>query len=570
MVSGESAQITPNEDARLAPNNRSIEVADRQLAGNFTGATTDYSVANNSRNVNEDVKYKLNPEHEAQVRAYNEHITRLRQREEYLRGQGMSENAPAMINLRKAQEQAIYARDHIGEVDENGLKYELDNQERVDTQMQELASQKDLLARHLQLTGDENLVFNEWQNEMQKRALGYYDPKTDQINLNKLTEDTLNHELGHKILTRVENKQDLLNSIRESYGDDYLINKYGSQYGNDLNLLAEEQLADGFSDYYNGRLNGEDKVRLGARLGIPQKVLAIYDRITEAIMGLVGKQDAIKQFYAQMETGKFRGVSQVSARATKPQPAYRIDPNTNIVHLDEGYSIPPNTRTGDIGRIIRGRIRQFINQDFDLGESGIQARVTSDTINEVSNKQPSMRHWQFVKKGEMSNNFNELLNAMQNVRVEEMNPAKANQKGKIRRNADYYIKGDVIVDVGGDLYEATIVNEVDKLGNVLAYDISGIRKSTGRGLDGSAISADALDQSIDNSSIPNNPQDVNTDNRYQHPLQETINEMEANPKPRMTRELREAIDEFIYENIDQNLFLEHSTGIHGNEGGRSN
>ena len=619
VVSGESAQITPNEDARLAPNNRSTEVADRQLADNFTGATTDYSVANNSRNVNEDVKYKLNPEHEAQVRAYNEHITRLRQREEYLRGLGMSENAPAMINLRKAQEQAIYARDHIGEVDENGLKYKLspnqtkytnnlnptdnpdmrfkledkervnelagyfkndeakkifldnyatmsrevendikgadtsgqldtnidesdvlneirdslyeidqksgdmygaiiqeliddkmrelglefeeargddydsarileagkgrtdeevrdmidsaisdlgltadesrswarghipsryvklfdeqvrianhennygndyeviysDNDlkdssinslevqgdvldklteivenadidefaygdtieekldsihdygdftwdgenleylgkrvptedidpynfedsfqdallkvisekksevnralrykiaERVDSQMQELTSQNKLLARHLQLTGDENLVFNEWQNEMQKKALGYYDPKTDQINLNKLTEDTLNHELGHKLLTRVENKQDLLNAIRESYGDEYLINKYGSQYGNDLNLLAEEQLADGFSDYYNGRLNGEDKVRLGARLGIPQKVLAIYDRITEAVMGLVGKQDAIKQFYAQMETGKFR--NEVFGN-TEQLPAYK-------------------------------------------------------------------------------------------------------------------------------------------------------------------------------------------------------------------------------------------------------
>ena len=728
-------------------------VATRQQT---TGILENYLIEQATKDVQNlaspEMKYKLNPEHEAQVRAYNEHITRLRQREEYLRGQGMSENAPAMINLRKAQEQAIYARDHIGEVDENGLKYKLspeqetffkdskirdengnlmkmyhgspnghitefrpgtyftknekyangyqnpeassislssfkevndpktyevyinsknpftlndstakdiflneyvrggnslyldpysdhtdtiksmreidwmegeefrewlrenhpeydslyldeggdggygektidkgislvmtkpeqikytdnlsptnspDMRYKLGAKIQELASQNKLLARHLQLTGDENLVFNEWQNEMQKRALGYYDPKTDQINLNKLTEDTLNHELGHKLLTRVENKQDLLNAIRESYGDEYLINKYGSQYGNDLNLLAEEQLADGFSDYYNGRLNGEDKVRLGTRLGIPQKVLAIYDRITEAIMGLVGKQDAIKQFYAQMETGKFRGVSQASARATKPQPAYRIDPNTNIVHLDEGYSIPPNTRTGDIGRIIRGRIRQFINQDFDLGESGIQARVTSDTINEVSNKQPSMRHWQFVKKGEMSNNFNELLNAMQNVRVEEMNPAKANQKGKIRRAADYYIKGDVTVDVRGDLYEATIVNEVDKLGNVLAYDISGIRKSTGRGLNSSAISADALDQPIDNSSIPNNPQDVNSD-KFQHPLQETINEMEANPKPKMTRELREAIDEFIYENIDPKLFLEHSTGIHGNEGG---
>lgn len=715
-------------------------VATRQQT---TGILENYLIEQATKDVqnlaSSEMKYKLNPEHEAQVRAYNEHITRLRQREEYLRGQGMSENAPAMINLRKAQEQAIYARDHIGEVDENGLKYKLspeqetffkdskirdengnlktvyhgtnsefdqfsplagsssstrnrwgegnylaydkdmangygvnlkemyanitspitNNQKTVsfdqydalhrrvnngepayredydmydndmdllwditdngqwkkyaqdikdttgkdgvimddmaitfspnqtkyinnlnptdspdmrykrqaEAKIQEVQQSKELLARHLQLTGDENLVFNEWQNEMQKKALGYYDPKTDTINLNKLTEDTLNHELGHKLLTRVENKQDLLNSIRESYGDDYLINKYGSQYGNDLNLLAEEQLADGFSDYYNGRLNGEDKVRLGTRLGIPQKVLAVYDRITEAIMGLVGKQDAIKQFYAQMETGKFRGVSQASARATKPQPAYRIDPNTNIVYLDEGYSIPLNTRTGDIGRIIRGRIRQFINQDFDLGESGIQARVTSDTINEVSNKQPSMRHWQFVKKGEMSNNFNELLNAMQNVRVEEMNPAKANQKGKIRRNADYYIKGDVTVDVGGDLYEATIVNEVDKLGNVLAYDISGIRKSTGRGLNSSAISADALDQSIDNSSIPNNPQDVNTDNRYKHPLQETINEMEAKPKPKMTRELREAIDEFIYENIDQNLFLEHNdTNILGSHG----
>lgn len=207
---------------------------------------------------------------------------------------------------------------NLNPTDSPGMRYK----RQADAQIQELASQSNLLARHLQLTGDERFVFNEWQNEMQKKALGYYDPKTDKINLNKLSEDTLNHELGHKLLTRVENKQDLLNSIRESYGDEYLINKYGSQYGNDLNLLAEEQLADGFSDYYNGRLNGEDKVRLGARLGIPQKVLAIYDRITEAIMGLVGKQDAIKQFYAQMETGRFR--NEVFGN-TEQLPAYKLD-----------------------------------------------------------------------------------------------------------------------------------------------------------------------------------------------------------------------------------------------------
>ena len=208
--------------------------------------------------------------------------------------------------------------DNLNPTDSPDMRYK----RQAEAKIQEVQQSKELLARHLQLTGDENLVFNEWQNEMQKEALGYYDPKTDKINLNKLTEDTLNHELGHKLLTRIENKQDLLNAIRESYGDDYLINKYGSQYGNDLNLLAEEQLADGFSDYYNGRLNGEDKVRLGARLGIPQKVLAIYDRITEAIMGLVGKQDAIKQFYAQMETGRFR--NEVFGN-TEQLPAYKLD-----------------------------------------------------------------------------------------------------------------------------------------------------------------------------------------------------------------------------------------------------
>lgn len=569
-------------------------VATRQQT---TGILENYLIEQATKDVQNlaspEMKYKLNPEHEAQVRAYNEHITRLRQREEYLRGQGMSENAPAMINLRKAQEQAIYARDHIGEVDENGLKYKLspeqetffkgskvrdengnlktvyhgtdaefdvfnpnntssnkwgagnylafdenagknygknvkemyanitspisDKQKTIsfdqydalhrrvnngepayredydmydndmdllwditdngqwkkyaqdikdttgkdgvimddmaitfspnqtkytnnlnptdnpdmrfkrqaEAKIQEVQQSKELLARHLQLTGDENLVFNEWQNEMQKKALGYYDPKTDTINLNKLTEDTLNHELGHKILTRVENKQDLLNSIRESYGDDYLINKYGNQYGNDLNLLAEEQLADGFSDYYNGRLNGEDKVRLGARLGIPQKVLAIYDRITEAVMGLVGKQDAIKQFYAQMETGKFR--NEVFGNPEQ------LAKNTNQLNSGASYK----------------------------------------TLYDISS-------------------------------IKETSPQRIN----LLR--------------GGD---------------------------------------------VNNSTIANNPQDVNTDNRYQHPLQETINEMEANPKPRMTRELREAIDEFIYENIDQNLFLEHNdTNILGSHG----
>ncbi len=696
-------------------------VATRQQT---TGILENYLIEQATKDVQNlaspDMKYKLNPEHEAQVRAYNEHITRLRQREEYLRGQGMSENAPAMINLRKAQEQAIYARDHIGEVDENGLKYKLspeqetffkdskirdengnlktvyhgtdaefdvfnpnntssnkrgagnylafdenagknygknvkemyanitspisDKQKTIsfeqydalhrrindgepayredydmydndmdllwditdngqwkkyaqdikdttgkdgvimddmaitfspnqtkytdnlnptdspdvrfkrqaEAKIQEIQQSKELLARHLQLTGDENLVFNEWQNEMQKRALGYYDPKTDTINLNKLTEDTLNHELGHKLLTRVENKQDLLNSIRESYGDDYLINKYGNQYGNDLNLLAEEQLADGFSDYYNGRLNGEDKVRLGTRLGIPQKVLAIYDRITEAIMGLVGKQDAIKQFYAQMETGKFRTKQQVPGGdgQIRTMSIQQSRDGTPVVVIENDIlaGVPARNRARVINEYFKENL-QGNNYDLDYGKDGT-ARISAKTRNKYLD--PGQTVDDLIAKGKMAGELPDILRISKKVGY----AADTKNHGFAAEGFEYR---QAIVKMGESTYKVRLNVGINSKGKLL-YAVNGIEKipeSHYRDLSGDSSS----------STISNQNENVNTDNRYQHPLQETINEMEANPKPRMTRELREAIDEFIYENIDQNLFLEHNdTNILGSHG----
>lgn len=713
-------------------------VATRQQT---TGILENYLIEQATKDVQNlaspDMKYKLNPEHEAQVRAYNEHITRLRQREEYLRGQGMSENAPAMINLRKAQEQAIYARDHIGEVDENGLKYKLspeqeaffkdskirdengnlmkmyhgspnghitefrpgtyftknekyadryqnpgassislssskeindpktyeayinsknpftlndsrakdiflneyvkggnsflispytdpteinslreidwtegedfmewlrenhpeydslyldeggeggygektidrgislvmtkpeqikytdnlsptdnpDMRYKLGAKMQELASQNKLLARHLQLTGDENLVFNEWQNEMQKRALGYYDPKTDQINLNKLTEDTLNHELGHKLLTRVENKQDLLNSIRESYGDEYLINKYGSQYGNDLNLLAEEQLADGFSDYYNGRLNGEDKVRLGTRLGIPQKILAIYDRITEAVMGLVGKQDAIKQFYAQMETGKFRTKQQVPGGdgrvRTMSIEATRDGRNIVVVNNNILEGVP--------SKQIVPTIRKYLNENFkgndyplNFGNDGT-GTINRNTIRKYVD--PHQTFEDILVKGKMAGELPDILKVSK--KYAEAADTKAHSFAK-----DGFEYRTSRIEIDGQQFDVTINVGLNSKGK-LVYAFNNIKRIPANRSSRRFSSGDS------NATIANNPQDVNSD-KFQHPLQETINEMEANPKPKMTRELREAIDEFIYENIDQNLFLEHNdTNILGSHG----
>ncbi|QWB90717.1 MAG: hypothetical protein HXL38_001830 [Candidatus Saccharimonas sp.] len=104
------------------------------------------------------------------------------------------------------------------------------------------------------------------------------------------------------------------------------------------NLFAEEYLADGFSDYYNGILAGEDSQRLGAKLGIPPRVLAVYDRIVEAIKGILGlQQDTLKQFYAQAETGKFAQNYKQNAPVYNENPVYKIaqDSKGDLAETDQ-------------------------------------------------------------------------------------------------------------------------------------------------------------------------------------------------------------------------------------------
>lgn len=195
-------------------------------------------------------------------------------------------------------------------------------------------AKENLQARHQELTGDQSIAFNEWANELERRAQGFFDEKTGKITINDGDLNTLNHELGHKLLTRADNRAELLADIRNTVGDEALNAKYGENYAEQVanmnpeeraNLFAEEYLADGFSDYYNGILAGEDSQRLGAKLGIPPRVLATYDRIVEAIKGILGlQQDTLKQFYAQAETGKFAQNYKQNTSVYNESPAFKI------------------------------------------------------------------------------------------------------------------------------------------------------------------------------------------------------------------------------------------------------
>lgn len=208
-------------------------------------------------------------------------------------------------------------------------------------------AKENLQARHQELTGDQSIAFNEWANELERRAQGFFDEKTGKITINDGDLNTLNHELGHKLLTRADNRTELLADIRNTVGDEALNAKYGENYAEQVanmnpeeraNLFAEEYLADGFSDYYNGILAGEYSQRLGAKLGIPPRVLAVYDRIVEAIKGILGlQQDTLKQFYAQAETGKFAQNYKQNAPVYNENPVYKVaqDPKGDLAEIEQ-------------------------------------------------------------------------------------------------------------------------------------------------------------------------------------------------------------------------------------------
>lgn len=685
----------------------------QQTAGKLENYLVEQATQSVQNMVAADVRYKLDDQpsidHTAEIQAYNDHLGRLRQQESNLLAQGLSENSAPVINNRKAQAEAIYARNHVGEMSDDGVRYQVgdtnqdamfyrgqekpgkgiqynstrfanqnvdggvfftDNMdtakkygdniistERNDTntvstaesdKLQAMAEAKieeinrnprlintiseqeydlleqmalgrpkafaeytnkpfvetgdkfgepgeaiyykeiddrndtvrfkqraeaqvaqfndslnELKARHLDLTGDEKLVFNEWQNEMQRKALGYYDPKTDKIDLNRLSEDTLNHELGHKLLERTENKPELLNAIRQAYGDDYLINKYGRQYGNDINLLAEEQLADGFSEYYNGRLNGEDKVRLGARLGIPQKVLAVYDRITEAIKSLIGKQDIIKQFYAQMETGKFRNTQQQTSGGDGRVRTMSIDPE-RALHAIKGIDDLANSRRAlfTLARVsdnLASRIKT---------ETGISiskdARIVMDRSSAVH---MLSTHGQGGKKP-----ANPLTDADLGRLPYVLEDPDVIIKGKPVRNTERIrmernLEGNkiAIVEVikkGNELRVVTYFNDSSSGRTNPAYNMSRLDDTSETG----QLQSTNLDGSLANST-----QNVNTDPRYRlnqsqkQSLQETINNIQDNSKPRMTKELRQAIDEEIY-NYYPELFVSEAADLQSANG----
>ena len=377
-------------------------------------------------------------------------------------------------------------------------------------------AKENLQARHQELTGDQSIAFNEWANELERRAQGFFDEKTGKITINDGDLNTLNHELGHKLLTRADNRAELLADIRNTVGDEALNAKYGENYAEQVanmnseeraNLFAEEYLADGFSDYYNGILAGEDSQRLGAKLGIPPRVLATYDRIVEAIKGILGlQQDTLKQFYAQAETGKFAQDYKQNTSVYNESPAYKIaqDSKGDLVEIDQNIfeGVPRNERAKTL--------RKYLQQNLQGNEYGLNydrdgnVRITKDSTHKIAN--PRQNTFALGKKGEMISELPDILTISQKTgwAPDEKDHSFARDGFEYRQSR---------VKLGDEVYTVNLNVGLSQNGKVL-YEINGIKKESP--ITGANSSFESSD-SFNTNNIAQNGKNVNTvdsENRY--------------------------------------------------------
>lgn len=143
---------------------------------------------------------------------------------------------------------------------------------------------------------------------------------------------------------------------------------------------------------------------------------------------------------------------------------------TNLIKTN--YNLPKNASYKVITRAIKSIIStKFQGNSYSVGKTKIKALINARTKNELTYKQPKMSKKDFIKKGSLVGNYDELLENVTNATVVK------NHKPAAKPDVDYYISGRVAVDLGdGEIYYPRIDIEVSHNGKTIGYDIADIKK----------------------------------------------------------------------------------------------
>jgi hypothetical protein len=727
----------------------------QQTAGKLENYLVEQATQSVQNMVAADVRYKLDDQpsidHTAEIQAYNDHLGRLRQQESNLLAQGLSENSAPVINNRKAQAEAIYARNHVGEMSDDGVRYKLspaqeeffkdskirdengnlktvyhgtksdfdefsrrkigsatdpglygtgfyfsdhegtsrnygdrvikahlniknplnlgdfnskeslaehlrispdilsdsggfihpttsntsnfssalryagydgviiphttkgargneivaldpeqikyidnlnptdspDMRYRIDTEAQKTSDTKqDLINRSREVMGDSAVLFADLGTFNGRDIDGFYRDVEGVVYIaeGKPSLNTLNHELVHRVMASVDDRarNNAIDYIVKTNGAESLVTEY-QRKGYDIKLdeqgvkvAAEEKLADGFMEYAKARAKGTDINILGKRLHIPGEIVAYFERVWQSVRSFAGKADLAKQLYAQMETGKFRGIAPQTRGGVEGSLAYKIDPESAKDAIARFNSVKNGWRRKTIMSRITPELAQMYSEATGFKVSSNAKLVLTDN---------AVRHMKnsghLDGKGRYGiEDTNPITDAdiadIPLVFAEPDNIKVKGQKGyrgekiELSKQLDnmHILAVELEQKPNGDFY---IVSYYNKSRSPRQAQASG---SQGLDADFSEVPTSSRPKrpgEANDNSVANLTQNVNTDPRYRlnqpqnQSLQETINNIQDNPKPKMTKELRQAIDEEIY-NYYPELFANEAADLQSTNG----
>lgn len=728
----------------------------QQTAGKLENYLVEQATQSVQNMVAADVRYKLDDQpsidHTAEIQAYNDHLGRLRQQESNLLAQGLSENSAPVINNRKAQAEAIYARNHVGEMSDDGVRYKLspaqeeffkdskirdengnlktvyhgtksdfdefsrrkigsatdpglygtgfyfsdhegtsrnygdrvikahlniknplnlgdfnskeslaehlrispdilsdsggfihptashtsnfssalryagydgviiphttkgargneivaldpeqikyidnlnptdnpDMRYRIDTEAQKTSddTKQDLINRSREVMGDSAVLFADLGTFNDRDIDGFYRDVEGVVYIaeGKPSLNTLNHELVHRVMASVDDRarNNAIDYIVKTNGAESLVTEY-QRKGYDIKLdeqgvkvAAEEKLADGFMEYAKARAKGMDINILGKRLHIPGEIIAYFERVWQSVRSFAGKADLAKQLYAQMETGKFRGIAPQTRGGVEGSLAYKIDPESAKDAIARFNSVKNGWRRKTIMSRITPELAQMYSEATGFRVSSNAKLVLTDN---------AVRHMKnsghLDGKGRYGiEDTNPITDAdiadIPLVFAEPDNIKVKRQKGyrgekiELSKQLDnmHILAVELEQKPNGDFY---IVSYYNKSRSPRQAQASG---SQGLDADFSEVPTSSRPKrpgEANDNSVANLTQNVNTDPRYRlnqpqnQSLQETINNIQDNPKPRMTKELRQAIDEEIY-NYYPELFVSEAADLQSSNG----
>lgn len=357
------------------------------------------------------------------------------------------------------------------------------------------------------IIGNEYDIISKTSDNTPRTAQGYADLKNSIVSILDGKMSTANHEATHiaiNALTDANPKlaNSALNSIINSYGADALISEanksgYGDILGHkldatnidDVRYAAEERLANDFAKYAEAKAKGRENYYV-KKNSIPAQIKAWFDYVVDHLKDMAARLDSAHNFMYKLERGDFANMidnhvnsmrgSDIDTLTTQPQMAYRIDPKTNIVHIDNDIlqGVSPKNRTKVISQYFKDNY-QGNDYDLDYGKNGT-ARISAKSRKKYLD--PNQSIGELILKGKMTGELPDILRVSQKIgeAPDTKNHSFANRGFEYRQS---------FVQIGNELYSVKLNVGLNDNGK-LFYTINGIKKapeSHNRDLSGGGI-----------------------------------------------------------------------------------